>query len=291
MKIAIIGSGYVGLAQGMGCIELGHEVLFYDCNRARLDEIAGKQKVKVTDSIDYAIGGTELCFICVPTPYNNGIDLSAIHDVSQKIASMLDKYKKYYTVVVKSTVLPGTTESVVEPYFTERELDFGLCFNPEFLTQISTSWTDDACFKRDFWAKERIVIGETDKRSGDVLEELYKPMDVPIFRVDLKTAELCKYAANVMLMTKISYWNELFLLCNDLDIDCGKVAEITSLDSRIGKYGTVFGKAAGGFCLRKDLAALNHFIRDFYKGDIKETLLERVEMVNKFMSQEYGVRE
>jgi len=290
MRIAIIGSGYVGLAHGIGCIELGHEVLFYDNSRARLEEIAGNKKLKVIDSIDYAIGGTEMCFICVPTPYNNGIDLSAIHDVSRKIASILDKYKKYYTVVVKSTVLPGTTESIIGPYFIERELDFGLCFNPEFLTEISTSWTDDVSFKRGFWAKERIVIGEMDKRSGDVLEEFYKPMDAPIFRVDLKTAEMCKYAANVMLTTKISFWNEMFLLCKDMGVDCGKVAEITSLDTRIGRYGTVFGKAFSGTCLPKDLAALNHFIRDFYKNDIHETLLERVEMVNKFMFQEYGVR-
>jgi UDPglucose 6-dehydrogenase len=289
MKIAIIGSGVVGIAQGLGCLQLGHEIIFYDPRQERLDIVA-KQGFRVTDSIEYAIGMTDLCFVCVPTPYKDGIDLSAVHDVSKKISSILVKCDKYYTVVIKSTVIPGTTETVVKPYFTERKLDFGLCMNPEFLTEIATTWTDDTRFKRDFWSKDRIVIGEMDKKSGDTLEELYKPVGAPIFRVDLKTAELCKYAANVMLATKISYWNEMFLLCNDVGIDCKKVAEITALDPRIGRYGTVFGKAFSGTCLPKDIAAFNNFVRDFYKGDISETLIDKVEQVNKFMSQEYGNR-
>jgi UDPglucose 6-dehydrogenase len=290
MRIAIIGSGVVGIGQGLGCLQLGHEILFYDPRQERLDIVA-KQSLEVTDKLDYAIKYTDLCFICVPTPYKDGIDLSAIHDVSGKIAKSLEKENKYYTVVVKSTVVPGTTETVVKPYFTERDLEFGLCMNPEFLTEIATTWTDDTRFKRDFWSKERIVIGEMDKKSGDILEELYKPVGAPIFRVDLKTAELCKYAANIMLATKISYWNEMFLLCNDLGIDCETVARITALDGRIGGYGTVHGKAFGGKCLVKDIAAMNNFVRGFYKGDIEETLLEKVEQVNKFMAQEYGVRE
>jgi UDPglucose 6-dehydrogenase len=290
MKIAIIGSGVVGIGQGLGCLQLGHEILFYDPRKERLDIVA-KQSLDVTDNLDYAIKYTDLCFVCVPTPYKDGIDLSAIHDVSQKISKSLESKREYYTVVIKSTVVPGTTETVVKPYFTARDLDFGLCMNPEFLTEIATSWTDDTRFKRDFWSKECIVIGEMDKKSGDILEELYKPVGAPIFRVDLKTAELCKYAANTMLATKISFWNEMFLLCNGLGIDCEKVAKITSLDGRIGRYGTVFGKAAGGRCIPKDIAAMNNFVRNFYKGDIHETLLERAEMVNKYMAQEYGVRE
>ena len=290
MKIAIIGSGVVGIGQGLGCLQLGHEILFYDSRKERLDIVA-KQSLEVTDKLDYAIKYTDLCFICVPTPYKDGIDLSAIHDVSRRIANALDGQNRYYTVVVKSTVIPGTTETVVKPYFTDRDLDFGLAMNPEFLTEIATTWTDDTRFKRDFWSKERIVIGEMDKKSGDVLEELYKPVGAPIFRVDLKTAELCKYAANTMLATKISFWNEMFLLCEDLGVDCEKVAKITALDGRIGKYGTVFGKAFGGACLPKDIAAFNKFVSDYYRGNIKETFLEKVEQVNQFMSQEYGVRE
>jgi len=248
VKIAIIGSGIVGQGTGCGLSQLGHEVYYYDTKLQKLNELKQKGNL-VCRTLDESILQTDLCFICVPTPYNNGIDLSYLTTATQQISKALKSKKSWYLVVVKSTVIPKTTEEVVKPILDKAKVNFGLCMNPEFLTEINTSWTDDTRFKRDFWCKERLVIGEMDKKSGDILEEIYKPIGAPIFRTDLKTAEMTKYAANMMLATKISYWNELFLVCKELGIDSNKVAEITSKDVRIGIYGTIHGKAYGGSCL------------------------------------------
>jgi len=193
--------------------------------------------------------------------------------------------------VVKSTVVPGTTEKVVIPilekYTGKKAGEFGICMNPEFLTEISGTWSTDENTKKDFFTEDRIVIGEYDKRSGDVLEELYKPLNKPIFRTDLRTAELIKYASNCMLATKISYWNEIFLICKELDIDSQIVANIVGLDPRIGKYGTVHGKAFGGKCLPKDLKAFISFAEKYRKPK----LLKAVDEINEAIKEKYGVRE
>jgi len=159
--------------------------------------------------------------------------------------------------------------------------------NPEFLTEIESSWTDDRGYKKDFFTEDRIVIGEYDKRSGDALEEIYKPLNKPIFRTDLKTAEMIKYASNCMLATKISFWNEVFLICKNLGIDSQEVADIVALDSRIGKYGTVHGKAFGGKCLPKDLKAFVSFAERYHEPK----LLKAVDDINEEMKKKYGVRE
>ena len=159
--------------------------------------------------------------------------------------------------------------------------------NPEFLTEIADTWTEDEGYKRDFFTEDRIVIGEYDKKSGDVLEELYKPLNKPIFRVNLKTAEMIKYASNCMLAAKISYWNEMFLICQKVGIDSQKVADIVGLDPRIGKYGTIHGKAFGGECLPKDLKG---FI-EFAERHQKVRLLKAIDEINEEMMSRYGVRE
>lgn len=126
-----------------------------------------------------------------------------------------------------------------------------------------------------------------DKKSGDVLEEIYKPLNKPIFRTNLKTAETIKYASNCMLATKISYWNEIFLICKELGIDSQEVANIVGLDPRIGKYGTVHGKAFGGKCLPKDLKAFIAFAEEYH--ELK--LLKGADDINEEMRKKYGLRE
>jgi UDPglucose 6-dehydrogenase len=197
----------------------------------------------------------------------------------------------YHLVVVKSTVVPTTTERVVIPIlekYSEKERDeIGVCMNPEFLTEIESSWTENKGYKKDFFTEDRIVIGEYDKKSGDVLEELYKPLDKPIFRTDLKTAEMIKYASNCMLATKISYWNEIVLICKELGVDSQAIADVVGLDPRIGKYGTIHGKAFGGKCLPKDLKAFVSFAEEYHKTE----LLNAVDDTNEEMKKKYGVRE
>lgn len=283
-KIAIIGSGFVGGQVGRGFTSLGHEVIFYD--------LVGKNFPRFTRDINRAIEKSQISFICVPTPtIENNIDLQYIKEAVKNLGAALALQQGYHVVVIKSTVVPTTTDNIVIPalekYSGKKAGEFGVCVNPEFLTEIECSWTGDKRYKRDFFAEDRIVIGEYDRKSGDVLEELYKPLKKPIFRVDLKTAEMIKYASNCMLTTKISYWNEIFLICRKLEVNSQTVADIVSMDPRIGKYGTVHGKAFGGKCLPKDLKAFISLAKKYHPT----RLLQAVDDINEEMEKKYGVRE
>ncbi len=284
--ISIIGSGWVGTAIGKGFTEIGYEVIFYD--------VVDKDLPNFTKDINYAIENSDVLFICVPTPTTTeGIDLSYVKEASKNIGNALVSCQKYHVVVVKSTVTPTTTEKVVIPILEKysekraRDGEMGVCMNPEFLTEIESSWTDENGYKKDFFTEDRIVIGEYDKKSGDVLEELYKPLNKPIFRTDLKTAEMIKYASNCILATKISYWNEIFLICKEIGIDSQEIANIVGLDPRIGKYGTVHEKAFGGKCLPKDLKAFISFAEKYRDA----RLLKAIDDINEEMRRKYGVRE
>lgn len=283
-KISIIGCGWVGTAVGRGWAALGYEVVFHDT--------VGKDLPNFTKDLNYAIRNSEVSFVCVPTPTTNaGIDLNPIKKVMEDIGQALRDKDSYHIVVIKSSVIPMTTEKVIIPILvraSNKELgEFGVCMNPEFLTEISNTWSDSQGMRKDFFTEDRVVIGECDEKSGDVLEEIYKPLDRPILRTDLKTAEMIKYAANCMLATKISYWNEIFLICKELGIDSQSVAATVALDPRIGKYGTVHGKAFGGKCLPKDLKAFIAFAMKY--RDVR--LLKAVDETNKEMQEKYGVRE
>jgi UDPglucose 6-dehydrogenase len=286
-KISIIGSGWVGTAIGKGFSEMGYEVIFHD--------ILDKDLPNFTKDINYAIENSDVSFICVPTPTKGDgeIDLSHIKGATKNIGEAFTEKARYHVVVVKSTVVPKTTEKVVIPLLEKysgksaRKGEIGVCMNPEFLTEIESSWADENGYRRDFFTEDRIVIGEYDKKSGDVLEELYKPLHKPIFRTNLKTAEMIKYASNCMLATKISYWNEIFLICKELGIDSQIVADIVGLDLRIGKYGTIHGKAFGGKCLPKDLEAFVSFAERY----LKVKLLKAVDEINEEMKIKYGIRE
>ena len=284
-RISIIGSGWVGTALGEGLAELGNEVIFYD--------VVDKNLPNFTKDVSYAVENSDVSFISVPTPTTSeGIDLSYIKEATKSIGNVLATKRTYHLAVVKSTVVPGTTENVVIPVlerYSGKKMgdEIGICMNPEFLTEISGTWSKDEGTKKDFFTEDRIVIGEYDKKSGDVLEGVYKPLNKPIFRTDLKTAETIKYASNCMLATKISYWNEIFLICKDLGIDSHVVADIVGLDPRIGRYGTVHGKAFGGKCLPKDLKAFVSFAEEHRKPK----LLKAVDEINEEIKEKYGVRE
>lgn len=292
-KISILGSGTVGSIVGKGFEELGNEVIFHDINEGRVKELE-KIGLKATTNIKRAVFDSEISFICVPTPSKGGkIDLSYIKAATENLASCLKEKNDYHLVVVKSTVLPTTTEKVVIPILRERSAkdvgkEVGVCVNPEFLTEIHHSWTDDTSFVRDFFSEERIVIGELDSRSGDILEALYRPLQKPIIRTDLRTAEMIKYASNCALASRISYWNEIFYICQRLGVDSNFVASAVAMDSRIGKYGTIHGKAFGGKCLPKDLEAFISFSEEL---GYEPKLLKAVKEINDKIRLERGVRE
>jgi len=288
-SISIIGSGRVGTAVGIGFEQLGNKVTFYDSDKSQIERLRTLGH-RATLDLGYAISDSSLTFICVPTPSHGSIDMTHVVSAVTGVADAVRNKPDYHLVVIKSTVLPTTTENTVIPLLTSsgKKLgeELGLCVNPEFTTESAATWTNDSCYQRDFFSEDRIVIGEYDKRSGDILEQLYKPLGKPIFRTDLRTAEMIKYAANCMLATRISFWNEIFLVCQKLGIDSQQVADIVALDPRIGKYGSVHGKAFGGKCLPKDLEAFVCFAEDYRNP----ALLTAAKQINDYMAENYGVR-
>lgn len=291
--VSILGSGTVGLSIGRGLVNLEHEVIFYDIDERKVEALC-REGFKATTNIKDAINFSQVSFVCVPTPTRGDeLDLSHVKAVTKSLAKCLKEESDYHLVVVKSTVLPTTTEriiiSLLERHSNKKVgRDIGVCMNPEFLTEIHQSWTDDASFKRNFFNEPVIVIGEFDKKSGDNLQNLYQQVKLPIMRTSLRTAEMIKYAFNCALATRISYWNEVFYVCNLLGIDSCLVAQAAAMDKRIGKYGTVHGKAFGGKCLPKDLRALIQFSNDL---GYEPKLLKAVEDINIRIKNDRGVRE
>ena len=291
MKISIIGSGWVGTMLGKTLLNR-HDVIFFDISQKRIEQLK-LENLDATDDIEYAINNSDLSFITVPTPEKDGkIDLSFIEKASEMLGKAIANKNTYHLVVVKSTVVPGTSENTVKPILEKHSGKFvgkeiGLCTNPEFLTQIHSSWLDKEEFKRTPETEERIVIGEHDKKSGDMLEQIYKPLNIPIIRTDLKTAEFVKYACNCCLASRISFWNEIFLICQKAGIDSKKIAEIAAMDKRIGKYGAVHGKAFSGTCLPKDTKAFIHWASQFEDP----VMLKAVDKINEHMKKNFGVRE
>ncbi|MCD6226388.1 MAG: UDP-glucose/GDP-mannose dehydrogenase family protein [Candidatus Aenigmarchaeota archaeon] len=283
MKISIIGSGVVGKKIGFGLNDLGHEIIFYDIDPKTISEIKSKN-FKATTYLKDAINNSDISFICVPTPSNkNGIDLAIIKQVSRECGEIIKDKGDYHIFVIKSTIVPGTTENVIIPLLErysnkKADKDFGVVFSPEFFTASSKSWKED---------QYRIVIGEgRDKRAGDVVENLYAPLKLPIFRRDYKTAEFIKYAANLVLMSKISIHNELFRVAEKLNIDGKDVSKIVSIDKRIGKYGSIPGKGFGGACFPKDLKA---FIKFSEKIGYNPKLIKEIKKINEEIIEKYGI--
>lgn len=306
-KISIIGSGVVGTAVGRGFSELGYEVIFYDIDEKKIEKFRELGYFATTD-LNIAILNSNVSFICVPTPLSEErtlhgyrkMNLKYVEEATKNIADVLkEKNGEYHTIAVKSTVLPDTAEKVIIPALEERKIKnrVGVCVNPEFLTEISETWTTENKFKKSFFNEDRYVIGEEEKnsRSGEILEKLYKKVNehsgnnAPIERVSLREAAWIKLVANTCLATKISFFNDLFEHALKLGIDPHKTARIVGLDKRIGSYGTIHGKAFGGKCLPKDLEAFLAFC-DEEVGDVPE-ILKAVLDVNNYMAKKYGVRE
>lgn len=278
MKISIFGLGYVGTVSA-GCFAgSGHEVVGVDPFRTKVDLInSGRSpiieaeigeivaatvesgRMRATDDIDEAIRETDLSFVCVGTPSqsNGNLDLSYIRRVCEQIGVALRDKSARHTIVIRSTILPGTMHSIVLPTLEEFSgkkagVDFGVCHNPEFLREGSAV--------RDFHCPPKTVIGELDKQSGDLLAELYKDLPAPLIRTDLKTAEMVKYVDNCWHALKIGFANEVGNLAKSLEIDAHEVMKIFCEDKKLN-ISTAYllpGFAFGGSCLPKDLRALSY---------------------------------
>lgn len=274
MKISIIGTGYVGLSTGVGFAGKRNNVICYDIDKGRLERIGNGEspiyepglddklkkalddkRLEVTTDLDYAVRNSDVSFICVPTPSKkNGMtDTRFIDSASRDLGSALAKNGSYHVVVVKSTVPPGTTERLVIPNLEETSGKkagggFGVCMNPEFLREGSAL--------NDFLKPDRVVLGQFDSKSGDVLAELYANFNAPIIRTGIKVAEMIKYTSNAFLASKISFSNEIGNICKNLGIDVYDVMMGVSMDKRISPHFLRAGIGFGGSCFTKDLRSL-----------------------------------
>lgn len=277
MRIGIVGSGVVGYATGSGLAKTGQSVIFYDVNGERLRWIRNNG-FEATDDIRTLAGFSDVVFVCVPTPTVNGrIDLSYVRSAIVNLGSAMST-KNYFTLVIKSSVVPMTTENVLVPLFERHSgkkagKDFGVCMNPEFLQEKFA--------EHDFMHPDRIVIGELDKASGDTLQEIYKFFSCPIIRVNIRTAEIIKYANNCFFATKISFFNEVHLMCTKLGIDSEIVRKTVQLDSSYGAHPYFHGHPFGGKCLPKDLSAFIDLCETSALGE--PVLLKSVREVNEKM--------
>jgi GDP-mannose 6-dehydrogenase len=214
-------------------------------------------RLRATEDPVQAVGGTELSFVCVGTPsqVNGNLDLTYMRRVCEEIGRALRSKAARHTVVIRSTILPGTMRRVVIPLLEEYSgkragVGFSVCNNPEFLREGSAVM--------DFTFPAKTVIGEFDRASGDMLAALYAKLDAPLLRTDLETAEMIKYIDNSWHALKIGFANEIGNLCASLAVDAQKAMEIFCLDRKLNISPAYLspGFAFGGSCLPKDLRAL-----------------------------------
>ena len=297
-SISIVGTGYVGLCTAVGFATRGYRVITstHDAEKASLinrgippfhePELADLLKravskgfLKCVTKREEAILHTDITFIAVGTPSqpDGSINLNYIKLASKEIGKALTKKESYHLIVVKSTVIPGTTEKIVKPYLERYSgkkcgEDFGLCMNPEFLREGSAM--------HDTFHPDKIVIGEYDKKSGDILqnlyEEFYKEDMPPVIRTNLPTAEMIKYANNAFLATKISFINQIANICQKTPkTDVVKIAKAIGLDERINPKFLRAGLGFGGSCFPKDVKALIAYSKSLgYTPKLLEAVIE-----------------
>lgn len=271
MKIAMVGTGYVGLVSGVCFSEFGHEVVCVDKMSDKIDLLArGKVpifepglevllsknvaagRLRFTTDLSSAVEGADAVFIAVGTPSRRGdghADLTYIMAAAEKIAHALTGYA---VIVTKSTVPVGTNRRVAEVIRAAcTDANFDVASNPEFLRQGAAI--------DDFMRPDRVVVGIESSRAREVIGEIYRPLflrDFPIVYTDLESAEMIKYAANAYLATKISFINEIAALCERVGADVKSVSRGMGLDGRIGKTFLHAGPGYGGSCFPKDSSAL-----------------------------------
>ena len=291
MKIAVVGSGYVGLVAGACFAENGNEVVCIDKDPAKiralqrgqipiyepgLEEMVrrnrGLKRLTFTTDLAKGVRASEIIFIAVGTPTgeDGSADLQHVLDVAQETARAMNGYK---VVVNKSTVPVGTAAKVRDILRKETTHPFSVVSNPEFLKQGAAI--------DDFMKPDRVVIGAEDARAAELMKELYSPFTrtgAPIMLMDNASAELCKYAANAMLATRISFMNEVANVCEAMGADVDQVRKAVAADRRIGPSFLFPGVGYGGSCFPKDVKAMLRFSQT---ADYDFQILKSVEAVNE----------
>lgn len=299
MKIAMIGTGYVGLVSGVCFSDFGHDVVCVDKDPTKIETLkkgeipifepglqdlvtknVSAERLSFTTDLEEAIAGASAIFIAVGTPTRRGdghADLTYVMAAAEEVAKLA---KDYVVIVTKSTVPVGTNRQVKQTVRKANpDLDFDVASNPEFLREGAAI--------DDFMKPDRVVVGVQSERAAEVMAEIYRPLylrDFPIITTDLESAEVIKYAANAFLATKITFINEIASLCERTGADVKQVAHGMGLDGRIGNKFLHSGPGYGGSCFPKDTRALARMGQDHaVPMQITETVINVNEQVKTRM--------
>jgi len=293
MRIAMIGTGYVGLVSGACLADFGHHVVGVDKDVAKISALATgdipiyepglhdlvRSNVKAgrltfTTALEEPVRAADAVFIAVGTPSRRGdghADLSYVYEAARDIASAVDGFT---VVITKSTVPVGTGDEVERIIReTRHDADVVVVSNPEFLREGAAI--------HDFKHPDRIVVGTQNERAKKAMAEIYRPLNlnqVPIIYTSRRSAELIKYAANAFLATKVSFINEMADLCEKINADVQEVARGIGFDNRIGAKFLHAGPGFGGSCFPKDVRAL---IKTAHDNDVSLRIVEAVDVVNE----------
>lgn len=297
MKIAVVGTGYVGLVTGTCFAETGNEVVCIDVNAGKVKSLqAGvvpiyepdldvyferntkAGRLKFTTNLVEGIEGAKIIFLALPTPpgEDGSADLKYVLGVADDLGKII---KDYVVVVNKSTVPVGTADKVRDKIAPNAKVAFDVVSNPEFLRE--------GVAVEDFMKPERVVVGTKSDRAKKLMEELYEPFvrqGNPVLFMDERSAEVTKYAANAFLATKISFMNEIANLCELVGADVDNVRKGIGTDSRIGKRFLFPGVGYGGSCFPKDVQALYHTAKQY---DYNFQILDAVMNVNQLQRENF----
>lgn len=298
MKLSIFGLGYVGCVSAACFAKEGHTVIGVDVNANKalmintgnspiveagigplLDEVVKANRLSASTDSAAAVRNTDVSLVCVGTPSNtNGsLDLRYVTRACEEIGAALKDKTERHIIVIRSTMLPGTIESVVIPTLEEHSTkragkDFGVCINPEFLREGSSL--------KDFYAPPFTLIGADDPETTATVRELYSRIDAPVIATSVKTAEMVKYVCNCFHALKVSFANEIGNICKAVGIDSHEVMDIFCQDTKLNlsPYYLKPGFAFGGSCLPKDLRAMNYKAKQV---DVEVPVLSAILTSNK----------
>lgn len=292
MRVSVFGLGYVGCVTAACLAKAGHQVIGVDINPDKaamvnggtsplvepglgelLAEAAAGGRLRATTSTDEGVTQSDLALICVGTPSrdNGQLDVDAIRRVAEGIGHQLRQHPKPYTVVLRSTVLPGTTESVLLAALrgsgTLDRPDLTVAVNPEFMREGSSL--------RDFAQPPLTLVGSDSPHAGALLRELYAQVDAPFVQTSIRAAEMAKYVSNAFHALKITFANEIGDLCEAFGVDIGDIMRVFLMDRKLNISEAYLrpGFAFGGSCLPKDLRALTHAAR---AADLTLPLLSQI---------------
>ena len=295
MKVCVVGTGYVGLVAGTCLAEMGNDVICVDNNLEKLSQLKNgiipiyepglEELIKVnvsegrlcfTSNLKEAVEQSLVCFIAVGTPQgeDGDADLKYVYEVAKSIGQSINDYK---VIVDKSTVPVGTADAVTKIIKEQTNIEFDVVSNPEFLKQGAAV--------DDFLKPDRVVIGSNSQRATEIMQELYSPFFCilnPVIIMDVKSAEMTKYAANSFLAVKISYANEIANICEQVGADAEMVRIGMCSDKRIGSQFLFPGLGYGGSCFPKDVKAL---LKTAKKNNCDYQLLQAADNVNKKQRQ------